>query len=84
MDAVDIELITVERLTEIPKAHLRELDPDALTPLQGKIYVYRQMVPDLTDTSTDDVNQKRRIPHLNPKGEPWVKRFVERTRNEPG
>jgi hypothetical protein len=41
------------------------------------------MVPDLTDASTDDINQKRRVPHLNAKGEPYVKRFVEKTNGIP-
>jgi hypothetical protein len=77
-EQVDLELVTIERLTELPKRPLRELWPDALTPLDGaaplRVYVYRQMVPDPSDPE-----RKRRIPRLNSKGEPWVKRFVERT-----
>ena len=81
MDAVDLTPVIITDLAQLPKRPLREIDPDALTPLEGRIYVYRQMVPDLTDASTDDINQKRRIPHLNAKGEPYVKRFVEKSTN---
>jgi hypothetical protein len=41
-DTVDLELVTIERLAELPKRPLRELWPDALTPLDCKVvYVYR-------------------------------------------
>ena len=78
MDTIDIELITITSPAQLPKRPLREIGPEVLTPLEGRTYVYCQMVPDLTDASPDDINQKRRIPHLNAKGEPYVKRFVER------
>ena len=78
MDTIDLELITVTSPARLPNRALREIGPDSLTPLEGRIYVYRQMVPDLTDTETENINEKRRVPHLNAKGEPYVKRFVER------
>ena len=79
MTAVDLTLITVTDPAQLPKRPLREIGPDALTPLEGRVYVYRQQVPDLTDTETENINEKRRVPHLNAKGEPWIKRFVENT-----
>jgi hypothetical protein len=79
MDAIDLTPVIITDLAQLPKRPLREIGPDQLTPLEGRIYVYCQMAPDLTDASTDDINQKRRVPHLNAKGEPYVKRFVERT-----
>jgi len=79
VDAVDLTPVIITSPARLPKRALREIGPDALTPLEGRVYVYRQQVPDLSDTTTDDVNQKRRIPHLNAKGEPWIKRFVENT-----
>ena len=78
MTAIDLTPVIITDLAQLPKRPLREIGPEALTPLEGRVYVYRQQVPDLSDTTTDDVNQKRRIPHLNAKGEPWVKRWIER------
>ena len=74
MSTVSITLITITSPARLPKRALREIGPEGLTPLEGRIYVYRQMVLDKSDPEG-----KRRIPHLNAKGEPYVKRFVEKT-----
>ena len=79
MTAIDLTPVIITDLAQLPKRPLREIGPDALTPLEGRTYVYCQMVPDLTDTETENINEKRRIPHLNAKGEPYIKRFVEKT-----
>ena len=78
IDAVDLTPVIITDLAQLPKRPLREISPDALTPLEGRVYVYIQQVPDLTDTETENINEKRRVPHLNAKGEPYIKRFVER------
>jgi hypothetical protein len=83
MSAVDLTPVIITDLAQLPRRPLREIGPDQLTPLEGRTYVYCQMVPDLTDASTDDINQKRRVPHLNGKGEPYIKRFVEKTNGIP-
>ena len=73
MTAIDLTPVIITDLAQLPKRPLREIGPEALTPLEGRVYVYRQMVLDKSDPEG-----KRRIPHLNAKGEPWVKRWIER------
>ena len=81
MTAIDLTPVIITDLAQLPKRPLREIGPECLTPLDGRVYVYIQQVPDLTDTETENINGKRRVPHLNAKGEPWIKRFVEKSTN---
>ena len=71
--------VTLESLARLPKVPLVPLY-DGDLPLAGsRVYIYVQQVPDLTDTDEQDINKKRRIPHINPMtGKPWVLRFAER------
>ena len=71
--------VRLESLARLPKVPLVPLYNGDLPLAGSRVYVYVQQVPDLTDTGEQDINKKRRIPHVNPvTGEAMVLRFAER------